>query len=95
MRPLRLKWNSEKAAQSYPVRIILAVLNPLLTSIVCVNDEMSDKIRRKVIVCVNDEMSDKIRRKVRYMVDNTVSLKELDFRPGRGTPAEDLDPKVV
>jgi hypothetical protein len=39
-------------------------------------------------VCTNDETSDKIRDDVRGMLDKTIHLKELDYRPyssrGRG-----------
>jgi len=32
-------------------------------------------------VCVNDAMNDEIRRLLQDRVDDTISIKELDFRP--------------
>lgn len=46
------------------------------------------------VVCTNDEMSDEIRRLVQNMMDDSISLKELDFRPGNGVEPK-LGPATV
>jgi len=46
------------------------------------------------VVCVDDDMSDKIRRLVQNITDDTVFLKELDFRPSKGGPVSLYDPEA-
>jgi len=47
------------------------------------------------IACVNSEMRDNIRRKVQCMVDDTVTLKELDFYPQSETAPRLYDSAAV